>query len=710
MRLPQYLARFFRHILKSLTSISTLRVRRVLLGFLAFLQRWPFCQNTNPGRLALDHRQVQFIPPSTTQDDSGKVICAMTAPSHESPEPQHGGTSPVDAPYEMTSSGNLIPYSPAPSRRHTQEHIPWISGSQTSLHEEPSPVGPESMHPVLPSILRSTSPESNIRAHEGNHILSPDTPNHVSRTPSLLPHIVAPLSPAPRNDTPLSIRSDSPESVSHRSMRSRRSSAVSIGRASYRHHGSSVRTPTPTPNIAQGFSALVTGRVPDHLVALPPADDPNQPGEPISGYEGSRFAPMSTDGVKRYERHRQPEGISRRHWNLFPNLCDVTQELKAEVLDMILHATCVYLTSNRSSCPLNVEELRNYLSIIDKIDSEYHPRLAGVYSVLTAQSNQRKTEDTLQLSLAYFPGRIMHIFYRNHFLNFHGEKCARLNFDQTIHGWRYHPSLRMVACAPLLFMAPMINVRSLHRIFTDEIASRDEWNTFVNKLNSQLHDTNLLATVLLNANVGFLAIQSVDNGGGITLRQLVSYMSLVASMASILLGLDFVEHNCTETRDTDFRAAEFLSRQRHPRHGLETLAILYSLPYAFLIWGMVLFFVAFVSEWCVPGDVVSWTSVGSFIFLVAFLVAWCIWASKERAGYWWFEPDPKDLELSGLEEDDGVSSTPKPSFLRRLIPPSWIRNGAGSEPPMPHVPDLGDATPISITFRRSLRSASSAST
>ncbi|KAF8842888.1 hypothetical protein BDN67DRAFT_271836 [Paxillus ammoniavirescens] len=269
----------------------------------------------------------------------------------------------------------------------------------------------------------------------------------------------------------------------------------------------------------------------------------------------------------------------------------------------------------------------------------------------------------------------MHTFYHAYFLNFHGEECARLNFDQTVHGWRYHPSWLMTACAPLLFMAPVTSVRSLHRIFVDGIASKDKWNTFINKLNSQLQDTNLLATVLLNANVGFLqATQSANNGQRTTLGQLASYMSLVASMASIVLGLVFVGHHRTESRNTAPEAAKFLYRLQHKRHGLETLGIIYSLPYAFLMWAMVLFFVAFVAE-C-PGHIMSWTSMGSFVFLVALLVAWCIWTSKEQTGHWWFQPDPDQVELEDLEEDDGGSCLPRFGFLHRRIPPSWTRNQA----------------------------------
>lgn len=48
--------------------------------------------------------------------------------------------------------------------------------------------------------------------------------------------------------------------------------------------------------------------------------------------------------------------------------------------------------------------------------------------------------------------------------------------------------------------------------------------------------TSSQATVLLNANVAFLAIRSVDVGSG-SPTQIASYISLVASLGSIIIGL-----------------------------------------------------------------------------------------------------------------------------------------------------------------------------
>jgi hypothetical protein len=335
--LPQYLVRFLRDILRFLTSISTHRPTSLLLAFLAFLRRQLFRRNTSTARPAQLHRQVQCIHPSTTQDDSEKAICAMTAPSHKSAEPQYGGRSPVDAPYDMSSSGHLIPYSPAPSRRYTQEHISWISGSQASLHEEPSSIDPESTHPYMHSIVRSISPGDKQSPNHPNQ--GARTPSPLQSTPAFPPSLPEPSLIVPYTRTPstlgvtgsmgepvwnLAVITDVnhgyQKSVSRRSMRSH-NSVPSIGRASYREHlGPPPRGRTPNPSTG---SVLITGSsvtlgngapdsasaTPGRLIALPNADDPDQPGELTVDYKGPRFAPMSTHGVLRYQRHKQPNVI-----------------------------------------------------------------------------------------------------------------------------------------------------------------------------------------------------------------------------------------------------------------------------------------------------------------------------------------------------------------------------------------------------------------
>jgi len=115
------------------------------------------------------------------------------------------------------------------------------------------------------------------------------------------------------------------------------------------------------------------------------------------------------------------------------------------------------------------------------------------------------------------------------------------------------------------------------------------------------------ATVMLNANVAFLAIQSVDVDADPrrSPAQVSSYLSVIANIGSIILGLLLMRQNRTKSRETADEAVSylylpfffpicqrtqkraFLQARHHPLLGLETLAILYSLPYALLMWGYV---------------------------------------------------------------------------------------------------------------------------
>jgi len=109
---------------------------------------------------------------------------------------------------------------------------------------------------------------------------------------------------------------------------------------------------------------------------------------------------------------------------------------------------------------------------------------------------------------------------------------------------------------------------------------------------------------MLNANLAFLAIQSVDVNTNPyrSPAQISSYISVTANIGSIVLGLLLMRHNRMESQAEDmvshFRLISFLIYQHmqkrtflvshhHPLLGLEILAILYSLPYALLMWGYV---------------------------------------------------------------------------------------------------------------------------
>ncbi|KAG2154240.1 uncharacterized protein EDB93DRAFT_1248442 [Suillus bovinus] len=305
----------------------------------------------------------------------------------------------------------------------------------------------------------------------------------------------------------------------------------------------------------------------------------------------------------------------------FPKINEFAHDILDELKELMLHATCDHLTTTRSAAALSADELKQYFEIVKWIRVNSSGDRAHVVVII---------------------GRLMHTFCRNQYLNFHGQPCARLSVDQTVRGWSYKPSIYMTIFAPLLCMAPVAHVRSLHTSFVDDLASTSEWKIFITKLNGQLQNLNLLGTVLLGANVGFLAIQSVDSGTGRSPTQIASYVSLVLSFGSIALGLTFITLDLTG-RDRGSEASRFLQRMNDGKHGLEKLAMIYSLPYALLMWSMLFFIVAFSYEWCKPGDAVSRSIVGGVLFTVCALVVWCISAASDKRAPWWWESDQPEV-------------------------------------------------------------------
>ncbi|KAG1831953.1 hypothetical protein DFJ58DRAFT_918204 [Suillus subalutaceus] len=292
---------------------------------------------------------------------------------------------------------------------------------------------------------------------------------------------------------------------------------------------------------------------------------------------------------------------SRKHIDLFPHTSSLHSQALQQLQQIIRFAISDCMTSEVSAvCAFSIDVLKNTLDLIKDVDVEND----------WVQSAHDKC----------FIARMMNHFRHCQYLNYHGQQGARLSRDQTVHDDSYEERSMMMRClAPLLFNAPYEHVRSLHKLYVDSIVNQLDWRTFVQKLNAEMQDFNLLATVLLSVNVGFLAIQSVDHGRGHSLSQVASYVSVISSFGSMLLGVNIARQSYTRGPDMVDNAQARLESLVHPKHGLETLAIIYSLPYALLMWGMIFFVLAFFTE-CFRNSSAVPVSVAALIVLV--LVGW----------------------------------------------------------------------------------------
>lgn len=370
-----------------------------------------------------------------------------------------------------------------------------------------------------------------------------------------------------------------------------------------------------------------------------------------------------------------------RHWSLFPNVIRSTSEVMNLLTDVIRDAQTDLLTSEESTINLTPEKLRGMMGIVN--DAK-------------AAMNQGQNCST------WFVGRFMSLFWEDRFRNFYGQRGARLSRKQSIHG--RPPSSKPTSylfkiLSPILFCAPDVHLKTMEELWVDKLTVLHCWTELFNKLNQEWMGHTVYASILLNANVAFLAIPS--NDPTVTLQgspvEIASFLSIVTSVASIMLGLLLCRQHQTRERATVDEVYSFLSKRNHPTRGLETLSIMYSLPYALLMWGMVTFLLAFSIMCFQNTNAPARYIVGVAWVLNAVLVAWCIRMSwEETENRWWSlykgiwkkfvegahslfparcQASDSHESVSGDEGASVVESTPsaikvKPTWFRRLKPQS----------------------------------------
>jgi len=255
----------------------------------------------------------------------------------------------------------------------------------------------------------------------------------------------------------------------------------------------------------------------------------------------------------------------------------------------------------------------------------------------------------------------------------------------------------------VLFNAPLVHLQALERIWVDRTMCHLPWDQFIEKLKGDWQEFILYATVLLNANVAFLAIPSVDPGNSTqrSATQVASYVSIVTSVASIITGLMLVRQYRVKPRETVEEAANFLASKTHDARGVETLAILYSLPYAFLFWGMVTFLAAFTIENFVTKTRSSIYFTAVVWVLCGCLILWCIYAAWEDETTPLWQRFRENIESKWI-----VLREYKQEFVKRVLPGTHIVPPPPSQsvlPPsqsMPSIPpqvsDEADSTNIAV--------------
>ncbi|KAH9059584.1 hypothetical protein EDB87DRAFT_1577599 [Lactarius vividus] len=222
----------------------------------------------------------------------------------------------------------------------------------------------------------------------------------------------------------------------------------------------------------------------------------------------------------------------RTHWSTFPAVFDgrcLRPAVYDELLGILSHGCIDVLILKSSTLPYDGDTMQKMINLV-------------------------RTAKVSDADVVYHTTGVTH----SKFLNIHGQQHARLFRNQIVYsGRKYNErSLLVTLLSPLLFLAPEVHLQEMEKVWTDEIIIERVWRGFTTKLVGGWEELILLSTVMLSANVGFLAIPGVvisNINGDITSAsqidifvspaQIASSISMLASVGSIMIGMLPIYHS-----------------------------------------------------------------------------------------------------------------------------------------------------------------------
>ena len=85
----------------------------------------------------------------------------------------------------------------------------------------------------------------------------------------------------------------------------------------------------------------------------------------------------------------------------------------------------------------------------------------------------------------------------NQFVHLYGQRGARLDRDQSVHGSIVNPrTLLVTLLSPFLFWAPDVHLKALEKIWVDRLVHYGPWTEFMEKLNTEWQEFIIIVHLL----------------------------------------------------------------------------------------------------------------------------------------------------------------------------------------------------------------------
>ncbi|KAI0346505.1 hypothetical protein BDW22DRAFT_765350 [Trametopsis cervina] len=306
-------------------------------------------------------------------------------------------------------------------------------------------------------------------------------------------------------------------------------------------------------------------------------------------------------------------GNARLHVEMFPCHRSPSQQILDELKDQLNLGMYDHITSQNSIFPYDKDESADSLRCIKKIRPN-EENATGIWIVARCKQNL-----------------IQHAF-----LNYFGERGARIHRTDSVLEKSLHKPRSWFFCilTPFLFFMPSVYMEEIDNVWIDETVDSINWRRFITMLTRDWEHSITPATVILSANVGFLAIQSIDvNSPHRTAAQIASYISGVLALFNYIVCQVLARHHRHSDHFATHKAGEFLERRQSQWLGLESVAITFSLPTALFIWSMLTFLVALMIVFFWQTSLATRVSLGAvlvFMFSLTAILLWLDWESHKE--------------------------------------------------------------------------------
>ncbi|KAG1765949.1 hypothetical protein EDD22DRAFT_879493 [Suillus occidentalis] len=321
----------------------------------------------------------------------------------------------------------------------------------------------------------------------------------------------------------------------------------------------------------------------------------------------SDFLMNSIRGVERKSHIRYAlESQYWRHVELFPNKRLLPEDVIVKLKETVMLAQAENITSETCLAPFASDEVDSMLGLVD--------------SLMSSADKQREHS-------VWIVARFTRLFCNAKFVNFCGQPGARLGVDQSLYGKSNVRSTRILRVMNVfLFGSFDAQSKAIHRIWVDETMVHPRWKNFIDRLTTEWNGYTIYSTVMLAVDISFLAVQSVQAQ---MVATLLAYLSILCIIGSLVISLILAGQVNDSRRRSAADVAFFMLGMSRSMLGLESLALMLSLPFALLIWAMV-FFSAALSVLIFGTAGVVAVSIASPIWFAIFCLAmWLVLAAND---------------------------------------------------------------------------------